>query len=495
MKTNLRRIKTPLLLTLVVIIAALFIAIARKPSQLGFAQGQSSGVSDYMYLPTVRNKWPFINVFGAEMNAFTTGSGFDLMDAAGAYWTRRNAVLWYDVQPTKNGGYDWSTQIVLEADLLAASEAGMEVILIIRGTPSWAQETAGYSCGPVKSSELDEFADFMAAVVDRYSKGPYYVTYFEIWNEPDIDTLQSPDPDAPFGCWGDKNDPFYGGREYADMLKIVVPEMRAENPDIKVVVGGLLLDCDPNNPPEGKDCTPALYLKGILAGGGKHYFDAVSFHAYDFYNWLNGYYGNPGWGTGKYLSEPNGILVPSLVPKAQYLRGLLDQYNKSAELLNTEAALLCGAEGDPPGEPGCEAEDTSPYEIQKAYFVPQIYAGALSEDLTANLWYTPKGWRNSGLIYDGENGRPAYDALLIAITYLAEANFVREIDEYNRVIGYEFSQPDGTTLWVVWTTDGALKSQTLPGPANAAWDTFGVPVGIGNGKVALGANTVYVEFP
>ena len=491
MKTK-KKLSTLLILALL----AGALAVISSRVRVSSAPLEFVGATDFGYLPTVRNKWPFQNVFGAEMRRMLNSHGLQLMVDARVYWTRMNGVKWSDVQPTKNGGYDWSTQLVLEQDLVTANQKGMEVILMVRSTPSWAQETPGYTCGPIKANSLDEFGEFMHAVVERYSVPPYNIQYFEIWNEPDIDTLSIPDPDAPFGCWGDKNDPFYGGREYADMLKVAGPQMRAANSNVKIVVGGLLLDCDPNDPPAGKDCSPALYLKGILAGGGKNHFDAISFHAYDYYNWLNGYYGNPIWNTGKFLGEPDGELIPSLIPKARYLQGLLDQYNKSAELINTEVALLCGAEGDPPGEPGCEPDETSPYEIQKAYFIPQVYGGAMAVGLTGNLWYTPNGWRNSGLKYNESTGRPAYDALVIATTYLASATFVREVTEYNRVYGYEFSRPDGTTLWILWTTDGAVKDQLIPGNATAAWDTFGESVTIGSDdRVLLGMNTVYVEFP
>ena len=95
---------------------------------------------------------------------------------------------------------------------------------------------------------------------------------------------------SPFGCWGDLDDPYYGGRYYSEMLKVAYPTIITADPNAQVMVGGLLLECDPVNPPEVtsgsgelKDCTSDKFLEGILENDGGEYFDGVSVHAYDFY--------------------------------------------------------------------------------------------------------------------------------------------------------------------------------------------------------------------
>jgi hypothetical protein len=39
----------------------------------------------------------------------------------------------------------------------------------------------------------------------------------------------------------------FGGEYYGNMLKIVYPAIKSADPQAQVLVGGLLLDCDPVN--------------------------------------------------------------------------------------------------------------------------------------------------------------------------------------------------------------------------------------------------------
>ena len=39
------------------------------------------------------------------------------------------------------------------------------------------------------------------------------------------------------------NDPYYGGGYYAEMLKIVYPQIKAADPEAQILIGGLLLFC------------------------------------------------------------------------------------------------------------------------------------------------------------------------------------------------------------------------------------------------------------
>src|SRR5512145_713220 len=133
----------------------------------------------------------------------------------------------------------------------------MKMIAIIGSTPTWALKS-GYTCGAVSQAALEEFGDFVFDAVQRYSAPPYNVKYWELWNEPDVVNY--------LGCWGDEADPYYGGSYYAEMLKVAYPKIKAADPEAQVLTGGLLLDCDPVNPPENlqipgtpKNCTSARF--------------------------------------------------------------------------------------------------------------------------------------------------------------------------------------------------------------------------------------------
>jgi hypothetical protein len=419
-------------------------------------------------------------IFGAEMEMLTPAYGLDQIVAAKAAWTRRNAVPWSIVEPAE-GVRDWSVLSGLESELQNASSKGLQVILIVRSTPEWARKIAGAgpSCGAVSPAKLAALGNFMHDLVARYSVPPYNVKFWELWNEPDVDPSLV-QVDSVYGCWGDQKDPYYGGRYYADMLKVVYPQIKAVDPQAQVLVGGLLMDCDPR---PGAGCAavghstlPNKFLEGILVNNGGAYFDGISFHAYDFYENQLGKYGNPGWQSA---SNTTG---PAVTAKAQFLRSLLNQYGVTGKfLINTEVALLCDT---------CSNDPV--YEDTKAYYVAQEYAAAIALGLRANLWFTVLGWRNSGLLNPDLSPRPAYTAFQFSSNELEGAVLLREIAEYPGVKGYEF-QLGNRHILVLWSLDGTVHSVTPPLPLLAAWDSLGSSVPTSS-SMNVGFNPLYLEL-
>ena len=516
MKTLKHRIKQWLsLLLLLSILQSIFVLAfhqGEKPSQAALA---ASGLYT-IYLPLLKDSSPAVpampatTIFGSEMNPISDGEGLEKMVDAGASWVRRNSIFWWAVEPVQGGGYNWSVLANMEEEFLVARNNGLEIIVIIHGVPTWATAPPyNYACGPLAASALPAFGDFMYALVQRYSVPPYEVKYWEIWNEPDVDPINFSNGWLPFGCLGNEADAdYYGGQDYAAVLQAVYPMVKAANPQAKVLVGGLLLDCDPIHPPlnnPNNECIPSRYLEGVLEAGGKDFFDGVGFHAYDRFtqgedNYQNGIYGNPGWNSGccTYNEALLGDLKPVLVAKAQYIRYLLNLYGAEDKfLINTETALLCGGPSDPPGGPGCESDPDSPFEKLKAAYVPQNYAAAIGEGLLANIWYSPIGWwRNTGLLNVDLTPRPAYDAYVLAHNILKNAIFLREINEYtdDLVIGYEF-RVDLKTIWVIWASDGKTQTILLPLLPVAAWDELGAPVDFSSGTLIVGElKTIYVDW-
>jgi hypothetical protein len=426
---------------------------------------------------------PQVPFMGVQISGL---SDFNQVSDLGTYWIRRNALIWHQVEP-EEGMRNWEALEGLEMEMITASEHGQEVILIVRGTPNWAQRVPGYFCGPIFPEKLSAFAAFMADAVARYSVPPYNVNYWELGNEPDV-APELVGPHRPFGCWGDLEDEYYGGRYYAEMLKAVVPAMKAADPQAQVLVGGLLLDCDPINPPETspgsaefRDCTPSRFLEGILENGGGDYFDGVSFHGYDYYLGSYGQYFHPGWHSSW---DTTGPISDS---KAQYIRKLLDQYGSTDKyLMNTENALICGSTGK---EDPCLTED---YELTKANYLAQSYAQALANNLKVNIWYSVRGWRGSGLVKDDQI-TPAYAAYQFASGKLEGVAFVRQIQAYPDVIGYEYLDDDKLT-WVLWSRDGDSHPIDLPRPPLAIYDVFGDPLEVSQ-EVVVTLAPVYIKLP
>ncbi len=429
------------------------------------------------------------SILGIELIGGNFGERAGLASEAGAFWIRWNAIPWPDVEPNE-GDRIWQALGTFDAQLQTLDLYDLKLITIVHGAPLWAQAEPGIQCGAVAEEKLAAFGNFMYDLVARYSQPPYNLKYWEIINEPDIDPSLVP-PRNFYGCWGDLDDPFYGGGAYAQMLQAVYPRIKEADPEAQVLVGGLLLDCDPNNPPETapgsgvpKYCDPAKFLEGILINGGGDYFDGVSFHAYDLYEPVSGYFGNPNWDNGHTLSG----LIPVVVPKARFLKGVLAEYGYfNKYLINSETALLCGTDGN---EAFCR---TGQFERMKADYVAMTNAGALAEGLQGNIWfYLNGGWRRSGLT--NNNGVPldAFIAYQFSAKRLAGAVFWGQITEYEGVYGYKFRQGDKET-WIMWSLDSLPHLVSVTSMPQAIYNVFGVPLNPTQ-SLEITTSPIYVDW-
>jgi len=444
-------------------------------------QPLSTGVIQPTHLPSVT---PGLPAMGIEMYGINPENGLEPVIKSGAFWVRRNALLWSDVEP-QQGQRNWGALAGLENEMKNASSYGLNLILIVRSTPSWAQKIPGVACGAVQPDKLAAFASFMHDLVARYSLPPYSVKYWEIGNEPDVAPGLVP-PDSVFGCWGDAQDAYYGGGYYGEMLKVVYPQVKAADTRAQVLIGGLLLDCDPVNPPEsppgsGKlnDCIASRFLEGILKNGGGDFFDIVAYHAYDYYANMVGEYVNGNWHSAWNTTGPVSIA------KARYIRSLLTTYgHPDKSLMNTESALLCISK-----DQQCQSEE---FASTKSYYVAEVYASALAEALQANLWYSLTGWRDSGLVDDKFQPLPAYDAFRFSASMLQGAVFVGKIDQFPGVKGYEFSRKQ-QPFWILWSQDGADHTIQLSEAPTAVYDVIGKQVTVSR-NLNLTVAPLYIEW-
>lgn len=436
-----------------------------------------------VFLPQVLNRYPSFAGFGVGLNGST---GLDEMAEAGATWARQGqSVKWSLVEPTE-GARNWAALAGLDDYLRSASAKGVQTILIVTDTPVWAKNPESACAGPIKAEKRVSFGNFLKDLVARYSAPEFGVKYWELWNEPDVD------PSLPISweSWGCNQDDYYGGGAYAEMLKVAHPQAKLANSEVQVLVGGLLLDCDPDPDPDNRQtCAgahgtkPSRFLEGILRNGGGRYFDGISFHTYDYYGdddpdvgpGLGRYY-NPNWGTAW---ESTG---PVSSAKARFLRSVLAQYGVSDKyLMNTESALLCDG-------PACDAT----YELTKAYYLAQLYATVVADDLKANFWYSALGWRNSGLLNTNLTPRPAYTAFQVAAKKLVGALEPRKITEFNGVKGYEWHTANGR-VWLLWSLDGSTHSIPLPSTPRAIHDAIGASQPISN-TVDVTLKPLYLEW-
>ncbi|WP_420641979.1 cellulase family glycosylhydrolase [Candidatus Leptofilum sp.] len=338
----------------------------------------TGGTADAItYLPLVQNRVDGslgIPIFGLQMYGTTSDSSkyHSYLLESDASWLRVE-ISWATAEPTQESPpvYNWTS---IDNGLAAARAdmGGLNIVATINRAPSWAvveEET-----GPVKPDNLEDFANFMGALVERYdgdgtddAPGSPVVLYWEMYNEPDSNTDKS-DPDfLPPVSWGDY------GEEYAYMLEEIYPAVKAANPAAQVVFGGIAYDFLKSNGGKFVDS----FLTDVLDEGGGDYFDVMNFHSYPaFY---------PRWTT----NQGSGLLQ-----KANAIRNVLVSYGLDKPMIVTETGWHDNnASG--PIIPGSQ-------QIQARYVV-ELFTQGMAADLDIVIWW---------LLYDIGGSYP-YDAGLV----------------------------------------------------------------------------------
>ncbi len=438
--------RASLSLVLLLIVAVLSASLSLPPQVLGQSTPHQSTT---IWLPIVNHNLPILHRFGVEWNqsAASTAVYTQKTKELGTPWVRFHRLSWRAVQPTEGGPYDWSVLSTFEDELRAARQAGLTPMVVVQHSPLWATVNTynPTDCGAIRADKLDSFAQFMLAAVNRYKQPEFDVHYWELFNEPDVDPRLVP-PDHAFGCWGDINDPYYGGRAYGAMLQAVTPAMRAADPNVQVIIGGLLLD---RPVPEAGQGHPERFLEGILVAGAAHYFDIVAYHAY------------PSW-----IGQPiDHDLMPSYwqslggwtLGKARFLRNVLAAYSISKPLFLNETSLVCN-----PDQDICDPPPADFYEAQ-ASFVTRTFARSQSEAIWGPIWYTLNGpaWRYGGLLDAQTNPQPAYWAYQELARQLKRATFESAVDYGSDVEAYSFVR-DQDRVHVIWSGDNGPDVINVP---------------------------------
>lgn len=394
-------------------------------------------VATSIFLPRVQSQSASAGILGIEVGSPNPAIHGPALQELQPAWIRLNRLSWRAVEPVEGAGYNWAAPEVraLEAQLQWASQRNFRTILIVGDSPTWAVAPYTSNCAPINADKQQRFSDFLAAAVARYSQPPFNVLFWEIGNEPDAPIFPN---DSVFGCWGLPGDPFFGGRQYGEMLLRVYPVMKAANPQVQVLNGGLLLDraYDPSRP----DSVPALFLTGMLESGAGTAFDWLSFHSYSFYDGTaNGTMGSNDW-------------------KVAYLRAILQNYGVDKPLMNTESALLCW-------NPGADCQ------AAQADFIARQHARALRDNLAAYIWYVFENdsFRHTALFEPGNPTilRPAYHAFRHSSWMLNHATYLGPVAGLPAAAeGYHFLRGNAI-LTVVWTNDASEHSIVVPPGAPA----------------------------
>ncbi|GAC1354384.1 MAG: hypothetical protein NVSMB42_12040 [Herpetosiphon sp.] len=443
----------------------------------------SPEMNQTVFLPIVRTNIPLRrSFFGAEIGPGGVQATITSGVASRFSWVRYNGIMWSAVEPIK-GRRNWNVLAGFEAEIEAINAGGNRAMVVIRSTPAWAQQVAGSSCGPIKPGELDAFASFVHDVVARYSRPPYNVQAWEMWNEPDVDpSLVS--RDSAFGCWGNQSDTFYGGEYFGEMLKRVYPAIKQADPQSQVVLGGLLLACPNENGAKGSimpnDCQPGAFLEGVLRNGGDKAFDIAAFHAYTSGNVVDR---DDDWRDGTWKALGGGRLLG----KARYVKEVMARHQATQPVMMNEGGVLCN------NAPVFNCPSRA-FMLAQAMHGVRFFTRAATAGLAGLIWYTldGPGWRDGALLDAAQKPRPVYTSLTFMADLLQDAQYMGPLaappGTMAKYEGYLF-QKGASTYQIWWTNEGSPFSVpiTTHGLNAVVYDGFG-------NSVAVNPATTLVSF-
>ncbi|MFH1907401.1 MAG: right-handed parallel beta-helix repeat-containing protein [Chloroflexota bacterium] len=274
--------------------------------------------------------------------------------------------------------------------------------------------------------EIQRYLDFVRFIVRHFKDR---IQYFEIWNEPDVGW------EEPMGIQAIEVD------DYINLVKRVVPVIRQEYPDAKIVVGSTM----PQTVPGSRQ-----YLLTILSSDILPLVDVVAWHpggpSPEYEYWREYYY-----------------IYPSLV---QEIKDLASAHGFKGEYSGDEMTWWT-EEDVPPWEPWTYSDRKA------AKYKARFIIMHLGMDVTVNGVGTSK--RRVVSFHTIQN-------LCTVMAGAEPASLSVEIQsEATNIMSYSFSLPNGDKLLALWTHGAAVDDDpgieaTLTLPGFSAQKVVGIDV-------------------
>jgi hypothetical protein len=198
------------------------------------------------------------------MNLYLTGlertdgqaSALAGMAAQGGVKYSREELAWANIERNGKGQFDWA---LFDRRIDYNIQNGIDIVGMLLTTPRWASTNPNapdwYWYEP---SNYQDYFDFVRIAVNRWKDR---IHTWEIWNEPNHQ-----------GTWNCLNN-CDRAAHYASLLAGAFGAIKAEDPNARVLIGGLYIH-DRNN--EGM----AFLDRVVGASGGTVYFDGLSIHTF-----------------------------------------------------------------------------------------------------------------------------------------------------------------------------------------------------------------------
>ncbi|MBN1316049.1 MAG: hypothetical protein JXA42_11290 [Anaerolineales bacterium] len=189
-----------------------------------------------------------------------------LVADAGFHWIRQE-FTWEDIEiHAKNDftdrrnnpdGIDAWLKYDQITDL--ADQYGLEIIARLSNPPAWSRQAGDKAGTQAPPDDLADYGDFVYTAVSRYAGR---ITYFQLWNEPNIYPEWGEAPVNPEG--------------YTELLCHAYRRAKEANPDVVILSGALA----PTLSLTDRDMSDLIFLQRMYDAGAGECFDILSMQGY-----------------------------------------------------------------------------------------------------------------------------------------------------------------------------------------------------------------------
>jgi hypothetical protein len=208
---------------------------------------------------------PFgINTFlEQEVEPAKVEKALQMIHAAGFRWIRQE-FPWEDIEQRAKGDFwdhKWDISAWEKYDRIVdlANQYGIQVIARLGNPPAWSRAEGDAKGSFAPPDDLQDFGDFVHAVVSRYQGR---VRYYQIWNEPNI-----------YPEWGEQP---VDAAAYVRLLQTAYQRAKEADPDCVILCAGLAQTLE-TGPMYLNDL---VYLQQMYDAGVQGYFDIMGVMAY-----------------------------------------------------------------------------------------------------------------------------------------------------------------------------------------------------------------------
>lgn len=195
----------------------------------------------------------------------------DMIAEGGFRWIRQE-FAWEDLEIHRN---DWFVDLrnnevrnawaKYDRIVELAEARDIQIVARLSTPPFWSRAAGSDAGAKAPPDSLDEYGDYVEAVVSRYQGR---VRYFQVWNEPNC-------------CeeWGHAT---VSPEQYVELLKVAYTRAKAANPDVVILTAPLAPTIEMVTVSGGT--TPAfndfLFYQRMYDAGAKEYFDILAVQDY-----------------------------------------------------------------------------------------------------------------------------------------------------------------------------------------------------------------------